>query len=439
MKNKKLFFIFFLSIILLLFFTGLNMFMSYVNIKDSVRQSIANNSIKAAESIAESIDVESYKRFLENPTKNQEYWKIRDYLNDTREKTGALYVYTLEINNPKVSYAMIIGMPREDDIYPIGDPCTVPEEQVTLAYYNGENYYTDIINDPQYGRYLSVGAPIYDKSSEKIIGYIGIDLSTEMIDEISSKVLKNNLSTFIFSGLFVIILLISFVLILLWYRKGINEEVVDTVDTYHEQFQSLMSSIQSLRHDQINHIQVIHGLLKVGKYEKAFDYVSDLFKDAQSIRNIKVDVENPALSILFQTKKLAAQKENIHMQFSIANEKFDSIKTTDLIKVLSNLLDNAIEATLEMPEDERSVEILSRLEEDYYVFVVRNTGPVIDPKDQAIIFKSGYSTKPVQNGKVRGQGLFIVKETVLKYNGKVLITSRDNETRITVRFPINQK
>lgn len=437
MKNKKLIFIFFLSIILLLFFTGLNMFMSYVNIKESVQQSIANNSIEAAESIAQSIDTEGYLKFLENPVKNEQYWEIREYLNDAREKLGALYVYTLKIDNPNVSYGMIIGMPREDDIYTIGDPCTVPEEQVSLAYYNGENYYTDIINDPLYGRYLSVGAPIYD--GDEIIGYIGIDLSTEMIDDISGKVLKNNLSTFIFSGLFVIILLISFVLLLLWYRKEFNREVVDTVDTYHEQFQSLMSSVQSLRHDQINHIQVIHGLLKVGKNEKAFNYVSDLFKDAQSISNIKVDVDNPALSILFQTKKLATQKENIHMQFSIANGKLDSIKTTDLIKVLSNLIDNAIEATLEMPENERNIEILSRLEEDYYVFVVRNTGPVIDQKDQAIIFKSGYSTKPFQDGKVRGQGLFIVKETVLKYNGKILITSRDNETRITVRFPVNQK
>ncbi|KAA0546079.1 GHKL domain-containing protein [Bacillus sp. BGMRC 2118] len=434
-KNKRLLLILSISIMLILSFTVLNMFMSYQNIKESAQHSIANNSLEAAKSIAKSMDVEAYKDFLQHPVKDERYWEIRSYLNDAREKIGALYVYTLKVDNPKVSYGMIIGMPREDDIYPLGDPCTVPEEQVELAY-QGETYYTDIIDDPTYGRYLSVGAPIHDETGE-IIGYIGIDLSTEMIDQISSKVLKNNISTLVFSGLFVIILLLSFILIIIWYKKEYKREVVDTVDTFHEQFQSLMSSVQSLRHDQINHIQVIHGLLKIGNYEKLTEYVSDLVKDAQAIQGMKVDVANPALSILFQTKKLVAQNENIHMTISIIQENYQSIKMTDLIKILSNLIDNAIEATLELPYTERAVEVSSTKEGEYFMFEVKNTGPVI--KDSTKLFKSGFSTKEAEGGKVRGQGLFIVKETVSKYNGEIQVESEAKQTKISVRIPVHSK
>ncbi|UZN00785.1 hypothetical protein OL548_15860 [Lysinibacillus sp. MHQ-1] len=51
--------------------------------------------------------------FLDNPHKNDYYWEVRSYLNDARVKLGALFVYTLQVDNPKVSKAMVMGMPSE--------------------------------------------------------------------------------------------------------------------------------------------------------------------------------------------------------------------------------------------------------------------------------------------------------------------------------------
>lgn len=431
MNRNKLKLILLLSIILLLFFTSINIYTSYSKIKKTVEESIANQNLEAAKSIAASLDVEAYKRFLEKPVKNKEYWQIKQYLNDAREKIGVLYVYTLKIDNPKISRGMIIGMPAHAGEFPIGEVCTVPPEQVRRAY-EGKTYVTGILEDPSYGDYLSVGAPIKDDNGQ-IVGYLGIDISADVLNDIRGKVLENSVWLLVFNGLFVIIVIVSVLILQRWYQKEVRKEIEDTEDIYQTEFKSFISTVQSVRHDFLNHIQVLHGLLQLKKQEEAQNYVSSLVKEARTIDSLNLDLGNPGLSVLLQTKKLKAQNHNIAISFDISNHSFEKIKTTDLIKILSNLIDNAIEAATECPEGERIINIDCRAEADQYKFNIANTGPKIIDKNN--IFTRGYTTKPTQ-GKIRGQGLFIVKEVLERYEGKILIESTDEKTSALVIIPV---
>lgn len=432
MKRNKVKLILFVSIILIVFLTSLNIYLSYLKIKSTVVDTIAHQSVEAAKSIASSMDIETYEQFLRNPVENDHYWEIRNYLNDAREKIGALYVYTLDVDNSKVMKDMIPGIPEDSkESFQIGDACTVPEEQVDRAY-EGKTYVTDVIEDSKNGTYLSVGTPIKDHDG-KVIGYLGIDISAEKLNQVGGQVLENSLSTLVFSGVFVLIVLLSSLILQKWYQKEAAKEIEDTEDTYQAEIRTLISSVQSLRHDFTNHIQVLHGLLKLGKQDRALEYASSLFKEVQSIESIKLNIDNPGLSVLLQTKKLSAQNHNIDIQFTISNDSFDKIKTTDLIKILSNLIDNAIDATLELPEDERKINIVCNVDINRYLIKITNTGLKIT--DMEHIFKSGFSTKKVVPGKVRGQGLFIVKEVVNKYDGHISIHSTELETIAIVEIP----
>lgn len=432
MKRNKVKLILFVSIILIVFLTSLNIYLSYLKIKSTVVDTIAHQSVEAAKSIASSMDIETYEQFLRNPVENDHYWEIRNYLNDARGKIGALYVYTLEVDNPKVLNDMIPGIPKDSkEKFQIGEACTVPEEQVERAY-EGKTYVTDVIEDSKNGTYLSVGTPIKDHKG-KVIGYLGIDISAEKLNEVGGQVLENSLSTLVFSGVFVLIVLLSSLILQKWYQKEAAKEIEDTEDTYQAEIRTLISSVQSLRHDFTNHLQVLHGLLKLGKQDRALEYASSLFKEVQSIESIKLNIDNPGLSVLLQTKKLSAQNHNIDIQFTISNDSFDKIKTTDLIKILSNLIDNAIDATLELPEDERKINIVCNVDINRYLIKITNTGPKII--DMEHIFTSGFSTKKAVPGKVRGQGLFIVKEVVNKYDGHISIHSTELETIAIVEIP----
>ncbi|MFY0521463.1 sensor histidine kinase [Lysinibacillus sp. UGB7] len=434
MKSRKIKLIIMLSSVLLLLFTSLNVLTSYVKLKKTVEESIANQSLEAAISIAASIDIDAYKRFLNDPVKNEHYWEIRNSLNDAREMLGALLVYTLEIDNPKVSTAMVVGLPQERTYgFDIGEVCTVPEKQVRQAY-EGHTYVTGVIKDSEYGAYLSVGAPIIDDEG-KTIAYLGIDISADTLDGIKGKILKDNLFNFIFNGVFILVVIASFYLLQKWYQKEVTKEVEVTEDTYQTEIKTLITSVSSLRHDFTNHIQVIHGFLQLGKPDQAQQYLSSLSKEVQAIKTLKLDIDHPGLSILLQTKKLAAQNHNIDMDFTVSQDAFNKIKTTDLIKILSNLIDNAIDATIELPEGQRKITICCMADDAQYVFRVNNTGPTISQCEQ--IFKQGYSTKKIEQGKIRGQGLFIVKETVNKYNGEISIEStKEFETTALVKIPL---
>ncbi|TQR20053.1 GHKL domain-containing protein [Psychrobacillus vulpis] len=433
MKNRKIKLILVLSTVLLLLFTSLNVFTSYVKMKRTVEESIGNQSLEAAKTIAAAIDTDTYQQFLNDPVRNEYYWELRSYLNDAREKLGALYVYTLEVDNPKVSKAMIAGVPKEiEEGFIIGEACTVPEEQVKRAY-EEKTYVTGVIEDSSYGSYLSVGVPIKDEAG-KVIGYLGIDISADTLNDIKGKVLKNNILLFVFNGVFILIVVGSFLFLQRWYQKEVTKEIGYTEDTYQTEIKTLITSVSSLRHDFTNHIQVLHGLLQLGESAQAQQYVESLSKEVQAIESLKFNIDHLGLSILLQTKKLAAQNYNIDMDFTISHDAFNKIKTTDLIKILSNLIDNAIDATIELPEDERKITIGCEADDTHYVFKITNTGPKIMENEH--IFKQGYSTKKIEKGKIRGQGLFIVKEIVSKYNGKILIDSTNElETTAIVEIP----
>ncbi|MDF9762284.1 sensor histidine kinase regulating citrate/malate metabolism [Peribacillus simplex] len=436
MKNKKLRAFLYLTILLLIVFILLNMFSTYLSIKNSVQKSVANQNLVTARSIADSMDIEAYQRFLNNQVNSQEYMDIKAYLEDAREKIGALYVYTIMVDNPRVSKAMITGFSKDHKgDFPIGGVCTVPSEQVEQAY-EGKSFITGILEDPEYGEYLTVGVPIKNQDGT-IIGFLGIDVSAEDINAINGKVLKSSIAILVYNGGFVIMLLFTFFVIQKWYQKELTREVGDTEDTYQSEFQSLIASVRSLRHDFSNHIQVIHGLLKLGENAKALDYLTGLSKEVHSIESMKLDVIHPGLSVLLETKRLSAQNYNIDIEIDVSPKSFNRVKTIDLIKLLSNVIDNAIEATIELPEQERRMNIACNADDQKYTFMVTNTRPMISTLDQENIFTSGFSTKKAQKGKVRGQGLFIVKDLVNRYDGEIHVQSTEKETTVTMTIPVN--
>lgn len=106
--------------------------------------------------------------------------------------------------------------------FPIGEGCTVPEAQVKLAYEEGKQFVTGILEDTNYGHhYITVGTPIMNEKGE-IISYLGIDISSETLDGIKKTVINSNIFLLVLSGLFVIIVIISFLLLQKWYQKKLE-------------------------------------------------------------------------------------------------------------------------------------------------------------------------------------------------------------------------
>lgn len=192
MKNKSIATrIVILVAVIMLILSVVNVLLIYRSNVTTVEKSISYASIDTAQTIASHLDSEAYARFLAQPTKSNDYWSIRATLQDYKEKTGALYVYTLKEDAKKISI-MIDGMPKGDEgEIDIDTLSSTPFTDIEAVLAGGTNS-TAIIDDSKYGQYLSAFAPIKDKSG-KVIGVLGVDTPANKVAAISTVVTQETL------------------------------------------------------------------------------------------------------------------------------------------------------------------------------------------------------------------------------------------------------
>lgn len=134
------------------------------------------------------MNIEIYEQFLHNRTESDEYWALRNELNDFREKMGVLYVYTVEVNNEGDIVLLIDGQPEDSEVASeIGE---VMEPVDLSPIEKGEPVSTSIIDDPDNGQYVSAYAPIKDTQGN-IVGALGVDIAADQLGAITNEVVSD--------------------------------------------------------------------------------------------------------------------------------------------------------------------------------------------------------------------------------------------------------
>lgn len=152
-------------------------------------------------------------------------------------------------------------------------------------------------------------------------------------------------------------------------------------------------------HEFERHIQVIRDLLDRKDYETAQDYVRQLQAD-RTLKVFSISSNNSVIDVVLNQKHQVAQENGIKMRVKVNDLSAVTIKTNELVVLLSNLLDNAIEACLKFDGDKEIV--CSILKEDSIYISIRNTS---DPV--TIVYGEIRTTK--QNVAEHGYGLPAVK------------------------------
>lgn len=177
----------------------------YFNSQQSIDKTLKTNGIIHAERVAKAIDAEEYADFLSNPVENETYSLLQEELNDYRIKMGAMYVYTLRVEDDHSLQIMIDGLPKGEAV-PIGEPTTATTYEDIKGATAGGVSSTDIVKDPEFGEYMSAFAPIKDKTG-KVLGIVGVDMEATQVHAISDSVMKESIP--IQLGVSLVILLTS--------------------------------------------------------------------------------------------------------------------------------------------------------------------------------------------------------------------------------------
>ena len=227
-----------------------------------------------------------------------------------------------------------------------------------------------------------------------------------------------------------VVILVTCILLLLksYLRlKNRNETLRESI----ENLGRLNDKLRMDRHDYLNHLQVVYGLMELKEYEDMNSYLRTVYKELMKTGKA-IKTSKPAINALLAAKSAEAETRGIEFLIEVKSDLSKlSIEDWELCKVLSNLIDNAFKALEESDKETKKVRIDITETPDKYLFDVENNGPMIPSDLRESIFKRGFSTKKEEG---HGMGLSIVSEILLANRGSIRLDSNEEETAFRISF-----
>jgi sensor histidine kinase regulating citrate/malate metabolism len=198
---------------------------------------------------------------------------------------------------------------------------------------------------------------------------------------------------------------------------------IESLGTELESMRTLSDALRAQTHEHANRLHTMVSLLELGRTDEALDFATkDLELSQQLTDDVVGSVQEPVLSALVMGKAAQAHERGVELVVEAAGPALaGDLAVQDLVTVLGNLLDNAIDAAADAPGPRR-VELRVDTSSGGLKITVQDTGKGIDPSAVDDVFRYGFSTK--QAGPFgRGLGLALVKQAVQRLAGTMTISS----------------
>lgn len=127
---------------------------------------------------------------------------------------------------------------------------------------------------------------------------------------------------------------------------------------------AVYEQMRALKHDMKSHLYTVSGLLDMGEYKKAQEYIGQI--EEKTAEGDFTKTQNPVIDALLAGKGALARKEKIRVEVSAALKAELLIRDSDLIIILGNLYDNAVEACMKIATANKDVTADNNVTEDNY-------------------------------------------------------------------------
>lgn len=181
-------------------------------------------------------------------------------------------------------------------------------------------------------------------------------------------------------------------------------------------------------HEYKNQISCIESLLNKKQYSKLEEYVKKIYGSLNNEPDA-INTNNVIVNAILNTKYQEAEAKGIVFVFRVNDLSELKIKDEDVVTILANLLNNAIEAC-ETCEDKKIIKVKFIKEDDMIIIAVKNTF------NFDIVYENGEikSTK-TSSTEEHGAGIKNVLKIIEKYGGSYVIEDKDKEFYFSVIIP----
>ncbi len=180
----------------------------------------------------------------------------------------------------------------------------------------------------------------------------------------------------------------------------------------------LTESLRAQNHESANRLHTVVSLIEMGNPDEAVQLATADLRVAQDLTDqIVAAVHDPVLTALLLGKSAQAAERGIDLvvEGDVGIESLP-VAPRDLVTVVGNLVDNALDAVGESGERRVSVDVVA--DEQGVQVIVGDTGPGVDPADVERVLERGWSTKAPDG---RGLGLALVGQVARRYGGSVSV------------------
>lgn len=215
------------------------------------------------------------------------------------------------------------------------------------------------------------------------------------------------------------------------FSKQIDKRIAayqnDLIQTHYAEVENMYNQIRGWRHDYRNHIQVMKSYAAAGDLEAIKKYLDELDADLSTVDTV-IKTGNKMTDAILNSKISLAKSKHIPV---IADAHVPvALKTAeiDLCIIIGNLFDNAIEASMELPEEKRMIRVYMDMKNTQLYMCFTN---MTVSKKQIKIRGRFRTTK----GKGHGFGLIRIDDIVKRYSGYLSRNSEDGAFTTEILLP----
>ena len=145
-----------------------------------------------------------------------------------------------------------------------------------------------------------------------------------------------------------------------FFSKQIDKRIAayqrELIETHYREVENMYRQIRGWRHDYRNHIQTMKVLASGGDLEGIRSYLDRLDTDLNTV-DLAVKTGNAIADAILNSKISLAKSRDIPVQVEAHIPVRLKMSELDLCCVIGNLFDNAIEASLALPPEERLIRV----------------------------------------------------------------------------------
>ncbi len=216
-----------------------------------------------------------------------------------------------------------------------------------------------------------------------------------------------------------------------FFSKQIDKRIAayqrELVETHYQEVENMYRQIRGWRHDYRNHIQMMKVLAAEGDLEGLKAYLDELDTDLNTVDTV-VKTGNAMADAILNSKISLAKSKNIAVHVDAHIPVKLKMSELDLCCIIGNLFDNAIEASIRLPEAERQIRVYMDMKGTQLYISFTNFTAAGKMKKVG----KGYKTS---KGEGHGFGLVRIDAIIQRLDGYLSRNSEDGAFTTEILIP----